>query len=533
MSLSLTNLFDNPILLRELRRRMRGKVLIFLMMLYIAILTFVSFMIILHYHISIKNAPIQMVFSRMSEIGLTIFSSISIIQAIFVLFISPLIMAVVITNEKERQTFDFLRVTTISPSSYIWGCLISNLLYVLLVLLCALPIISVSFLFGGIGPDDVISSFFILLSASLLLSLFGLMISSIASKSQISQNIVIGFQALLALFIFTGTAKFISGILFGNNYVGGKNTGGGLFSVLIYFYNIPIPSFFFWTILFLALAISFFLVARRKIFYPENRALTYSQFFIIYIFIPIFFFGFVYKNLNKDAFHLLFTIIFLLSLVELMIFGPQQVEVGNDLWRFKKRIWFFQKFDESPIFFLFSIFLWIAFLFIWSLTSKIYVIPLSQLAFTSLAVLCQIFFFFMILRKLILKDIPKIIILKGILILILSLWIFIPLALTIICEIKPILKHFFPVQFLINVSPVIGPIFKFYTRGLYSGAKIPIYDFDKINIIVFGLLSVILLISYWREYYNVWKNNLRLFKDFFADYNKKNARAKTIIITKL
>src|SRR5690606_1716917 len=91
----------------------------------------------------------------------------------------------------ERQTFDFLRVTTISPWMYIVGCFLSTVFYVTLALLCALPLISLAFLYGGVGRGEVVRMFAFLLATSMVLSAFGLYISSVRERTRTAQGIVV------------------------------------------------------------------------------------------------------------------------------------------------------------------------------------------------------------------------------------------------------------------------------------------------------------------------------------------------------
>ncbi|NJL08473.1 MAG: ABC transporter permease, partial [Methylacidiphilales bacterium] len=129
--------------------------------------------------------------TQMRSTGQSLFKWITGIQAMLVLIIAPTITAGMTTGEKEKKTFEFLRVTTITPWMYVLGSFLSTVFYVSLALLCALPLISLSFLYGGVGRNDVIASGGMLLGASMVLSSFGLFISSVRERTRTAQGIVV------------------------------------------------------------------------------------------------------------------------------------------------------------------------------------------------------------------------------------------------------------------------------------------------------------------------------------------------------
>ncbi|MBI5154994.1 hypothetical protein HZA57_07135, partial [Candidatus Poribacteria bacterium] len=142
MKALLINIFDNPILTRELRRRMRGKALVYSIIGYIILMTLTSILVLLANSdpFTMSSArDTQKMLGKLADTGQSLFRSISIIQGLLVLIIAPTITAGMTTGEKEKKTFEFLRVTTISPWMYVMGCFLSTVFYVSLALLCALP----------------------------------------------------------------------------------------------------------------------------------------------------------------------------------------------------------------------------------------------------------------------------------------------------------------------------------------------------------------------------------------------------------
>jgi len=57
-----------------------------------------------------------------------------------------------INGEKERQTFDMLICSRLSPAALIGGKLLSGLINALLLIASSIPLFSLVFFFGGISP---------------------------------------------------------------------------------------------------------------------------------------------------------------------------------------------------------------------------------------------------------------------------------------------------------------------------------------------------------------------------------------------
>ena len=182
-------LFDNPILTREMRRRMRGKAMIYSLITYVGALCVVTFFILMISAASlirVQENSFEML-KKMQDIGGTIFNGMLVIQGILVLILAPAITASMITSEREKGTADFLRVTTLPPSHFIVGAFLSTTLYVILLLGCALPIVSITLLFGGRSPDEILLTFGALLVGSIILSSLGIYTSSTREKTRTAQ----------------------------------------------------------------------------------------------------------------------------------------------------------------------------------------------------------------------------------------------------------------------------------------------------------------------------------------------------------
>src|SRR5574337_1301831 len=165
----------NPVLLKELRGRMRGArafvVLTFNLVLMSGLVT-----LIYTVYAAAVSAPYGGTNRQM--IGKFVFFGVVGMELLLVCFLAPAFTVNAISGERERQTFDLLRTTLLSARALVFGKLASALSYVLLLLLAALPLQSLAFLLGGVAPQDVLIASAVLIGTSFLFGAAGLFFSS-------------------------------------------------------------------------------------------------------------------------------------------------------------------------------------------------------------------------------------------------------------------------------------------------------------------------------------------------------------------
>jgi ABC-type Na+ efflux pump permease subunit len=151
-------LLDNPVVLKELRSRMRGARAFIVLTVYLLLLGAFSSLIYVAVSESYTNASGQ---TTVGEIGRTLFGGVVAIEMLLVAFIAPAFTSGAISGEREHQTFDLLRTTLLPPYSFVVGKLLSAMLFVLLLLLAAIPLQASHFLWRC-GRNGIILSFVIL-----------------------------------------------------------------------------------------------------------------------------------------------------------------------------------------------------------------------------------------------------------------------------------------------------------------------------------------------------------------------------------
>jgi ABC-2 type transport system permease protein len=164
----------NPVTIKELRGRMRGRRAFAVLTLYLLALGALITLVYLAY-VSGSTSPGS---TSARTAGKGLFAAILAVQVFLVLFIGPAFTAGSISGERERQTFDLLRTTLLSAQSFVLGKLLSALSYVLLLVLVSIPMQSIAFLLGGLSPVELVISQVLILVAAVTYAMYGLWCSA-------------------------------------------------------------------------------------------------------------------------------------------------------------------------------------------------------------------------------------------------------------------------------------------------------------------------------------------------------------------
>lgn len=192
----------NPVIVKELRGRMRGWRAAVILAVYLAILSIVTWL--LYYSISGFNRGYTNA-QQAAQTGKFLFYGLVIFQTIMVALLTPAFTAGSITSEREQKTYDLLMTTLLPARSVIFGKLGSALAYVVLLILAVAPLESMAFIFGGVAPEEIVLSQVTMLVAALLFASVGIFWSSILRSTLASNVLTYGtiiFEMLLVPFLF-------------------------------------------------------------------------------------------------------------------------------------------------------------------------------------------------------------------------------------------------------------------------------------------------------------------------------------------
>lgn len=198
------SILDNPVILKELRGRMRSRQAVILLTVYLGLIALFTLLI---YNVISAASSTSWDPSARQESGKAVFGTVILVELLLLCFLAPGLTAGAITAEKERQTYDLLRTTLISASSLVLGKLGSSLAYLLLLILTALPLQSIAFLIGGVGLGEMVVSSLILIVTAVFFCTLGIFFSSFMKRTLTAT--VSSYITILVSFLGLGAILFL------------------------------------------------------------------------------------------------------------------------------------------------------------------------------------------------------------------------------------------------------------------------------------------------------------------------------------
>ncbi|MEO8288983.1 MAG: ABC transporter permease [Chloroflexota bacterium] len=175
----------NPVIVKELRGRMRGWRAMVILILYLLVLSLITWLT----YAAVSGFESGLGGPESSQTGKFIFGVLVIFQTIMVSLLTPAFTAGSITSEREQKTYDLLMTTLLPARSVIFGKLGSALAFVVLLILAIAPLESLAFMFGGVSPEEIILSQVVMLLAALMFASVGIFWSSFL-KSSLASNVL-------------------------------------------------------------------------------------------------------------------------------------------------------------------------------------------------------------------------------------------------------------------------------------------------------------------------------------------------------
>jgi ABC-2 type transport system permease protein len=169
----------NPIIVRELRSRMRGGRPYLILATYLIGLSLVCYGILQIFENQARNG-MQII---SAHVGQGLFAALALALTLLIVFLTPALTAGAISSEREQLTYDLLIATPLRPGRILSGKLVAAIWYVLLMLFAAVPLGSVIMLFGGIAPIDLLRALLLLLLTALATGMLGLLCSAMSRRT--------------------------------------------------------------------------------------------------------------------------------------------------------------------------------------------------------------------------------------------------------------------------------------------------------------------------------------------------------------
>lgn len=195
-------LLANPVLTRELFSRIRGRNAWLILTGYLTIIGAITLLI---YAVFANSASMNDPNTARS-IGKAIFFTVMTAALVQVCFLSPSLTAGAIVGEKERQTYDLLLASLLSPAQIVTGKLVSAIAFALLLIMASLPIAGLALIFGGVTAQEVLIGVVGLLVTAVSYAAIGLFWSTVMHSTLgatvMAQGTVIAILLLVPFLFF-------------------------------------------------------------------------------------------------------------------------------------------------------------------------------------------------------------------------------------------------------------------------------------------------------------------------------------------
>lgn len=194
----LFRLHRNPLLIKELRGRMRGWRPFAILSGYVLVMSL--FVFVLYLFFATTQDSMSTPFTA-NQIGQYLFAGLTVIELILATLITPAATASAISGERERQTYEILRTTLVSAPTLVFGKLGVALLYVGTLLIAGIPLQSLAFLLGGVTPSEVVAAILLMGTTTVFFGSAGILFSALTRQTLSATVAAYGF----ALFSTVGS----------------------------------------------------------------------------------------------------------------------------------------------------------------------------------------------------------------------------------------------------------------------------------------------------------------------------------------
>ncbi len=182
----------NPVLVKELRSRMRGRRAFLVQAIYILLLS-------VFFYLGYLSRTQSRSYYYRQDMGKEIFTWISFTQLVLVTLIAPAFTCGSVTGEKEQKSLGLLLISLLSPRQIVWGKLISSLSYLFLLIFASIPLLCICTIFGGLSPEEIGITYLLLLFSALTFGIVGLFCSTLFRRTYVSTAVTYGIVLFLVV----------------------------------------------------------------------------------------------------------------------------------------------------------------------------------------------------------------------------------------------------------------------------------------------------------------------------------------------
>lgn len=176
-------LFDNPVLLKELRMGLRERRIFVIQTIYLILLGLVTLIFLMTVAGQSQSDPAQL-----ANAGRDFFNVQFWMQFVMVVLITPSLTCGLLSTEKERHSLEMLLASRLNAADIVLGKLGFALCFMFLLLFSAMPLTALIFFVGGVSPGQFGEAYFHLSLAVLITAQIGLTFSAREQKTAHATN---------------------------------------------------------------------------------------------------------------------------------------------------------------------------------------------------------------------------------------------------------------------------------------------------------------------------------------------------------
>ena len=195
--MSFTKPWKNPVIVKEIRTRMRGNRAFILLTIHLILVTLAVGLIYVVFQSSLSSGNSQ---EGRRMFGKVLFGLILWLELVTISFIAPALTSGAISLERERQTFDLLRVTLLPARELVLGKYASGLVFIFLLLFTSIPLYGPAYLAGGVILEEILIGILVLGISAIAFCAVGILFSSLLPRTLLSTVLSYAF----AIFIVFG-----------------------------------------------------------------------------------------------------------------------------------------------------------------------------------------------------------------------------------------------------------------------------------------------------------------------------------------
>lgn len=230
----------NPIVKKDIRVQARSMKIAWGLFTYEAIMALVFF-----FAVSFFQAESFYSTSNIYSQIVALYPVLAVTQLCILAVVVPVITASSISGEKERQTFDIMMTTSMTPFAVIRGKVTTAMIQGLFFVIAAMPVMALAFVIGGLSWLYLLWFLLVAMLVSLFSASIGICCSALCRKSIVS--VIMSYGIYVVFFVLTCVPNLLY-LLFGMRT--GTNNYPAMTLVMLFYLINPayyLIEFFTWT----------------------------------------------------------------------------------------------------------------------------------------------------------------------------------------------------------------------------------------------------------------------------------------------